>query len=222
MKIVTFNTALLDVSDIKVQMKKILKHLVEVNADIVMLQEMVYTGVEYCNTKMQKQGYYTSQSSIEQVKQSAHGYDVIIFVKNALVGNFGYTAFNDSLMGRGVAYFMCEAGLFVTTHLESTQSKPTIANRMKQLQQLYALIQSFPCVVVGMDANHKYNLDLPAGVTDVWESKPEPTWHGQRYFGFVCDLRYDRLLIKGVQPQRAERNIFGEISDHDALIIEVK
>lgn len=182
---------------------------------------MTYVHTDYFNTCMRKQGYYTSEHSIKQVQQNACGYDVIIFVKKEINGAFGYTAFNDSLMGRGVAYFKCDTGLFITTHLESTQTKPTIANRMKQLKQLYALIGSFERVVVGMDANHKYNLDLPAGVTDVWQSNPEPTWHALRYFNFVCDLRYDRLLIKGVQLQSAKIDTFNEISDHDALVIEI-
>jgi endonuclease/exonuclease/phosphatase family metal-dependent hydrolase len=221
MKVLTFNTALLDVSDIKTQMNKILKHLAEVDADIVMLQEMPYVHIDYFNSCMQKQGYYTSDNSLERVKQKPCGYDVIIFAKNRIEGAFGYTPFDDSLMGRGVAYFKCDTGLFITSHLESTQTKPTIANRMKQLKQLYALIESFDRVVVGMDANHKYNLNLPQGVTDVWQSNPQPTWHGDRYFNFVCNLRYDRVLIKGVQLQSAKIDTFEEISDHDALIIEL-
>jgi len=219
MKVLTFNTALLDVKNTRTQVQQIVNHLQDINPDVVLFQEIVYTVVELLVDEMDQIGYYTGKEHIDRVEQNPCGYDTMVFAKKELEGEFGSISFYDSFMGRGISYFVHDGIVFMSSHLESTQTPPTIENRKKQLGQLSLIISNLPKVILGMDANTKYQLNLPEGAVDLWADHEIPTWHGNRYFNIQSDLRYDRFVLKGFAVVTREIDTFHEISDHDALIV---
>ena len=186
---------------------------------VIMLQEVGWSLATLLCLRL-RHSHKTSEVFRDVIRRNTHG--LLILVPREWNVTWTYIPFQESFMARGLAiadipHMHCR---FIASHLESMQTAQFSRIRHSQLFELYNAIKTHSNVIVGIDTNIATNLpSLPADIVDVWSDQPtETTWHGERFFGYKSDRRFDRILVKTASLNERDIRRYPSLSDHDLLL----
>jgi len=218
LSILSFNI-FFDKINLKERTEKICSKILDIKADIVCLQEVIYNSYEIIREKL------NNEYVLSYFYKDYREYFEIILVKNKKVQMSGSFKFH-SYQNRGLSWIVIEDILVCTSHLESLSNNKKIRNT--QLNQLFNFTQRYENWIFIGDTNCEDNDEiLDILPEDSHIENFEDTWFAERFFGNNKTKDYDKAIVSNnlivINKQNIEAkkdNIW--LSDHNAILIEVE
>lgn len=205
------------------RMIDICKMIKNYNPYIILLQEVHEKVLDiFMNQLCKNKNYQTSPIFIKSIQESKYGNIIFVKTKNySQFITFDYYQYSNTFMMRGIAVAVLNNTMFMSTHLESLQTKQMEEIRKKQLKEInvYVKKHNFKNVIIGMDSNFKKSLPIQDDYVDVVYPLKKSTWHGRRFFNHDGEEIFDRFLVsknisKNIEPVKIVECL---MSDHDIL-----
>lgn len=213
--IVISSNVMIDYDNIRIPF--IFDILLKQNPDVIFIQEAYYKYIDVYKTILKD---YTLPLIFEEILIK-YKMSCLIFVKNTIdINESNYIDFNKSYMNRGIYYVKINDIYYITTHLESMDTKQFNEIRYYQLNQLFDFTKD-KNIIIGMDSNLKENIELPNTLLDIWKDENNMTWFGNRFFQKDLEFRFDRFYISNTFHLINKLQIQNLYSDHDILLIQL-